>query len=551
LVYHATVQYRREATAPAQVKTIVSADAQSWQPEKVVARVGHSVTATAETYNRTLAYGSSSDTESFIGFGYAAGFISATKFNVPADGFTLSHVQSYYASGDLASSDITVQIYLGSDMATAALLTGESYTLATGKNHQGLETFTLATPQTFYPGESFFVVIAYPLGAPHPQGQYLLDESHTGTSLYSSDGVMWSDITSVTQYAKTAWYVNALEKTYVDNQWLTLDAEKAAGTIAIDGESAISFNVSAATMDNAARYAEIRITSNVPGDAGIVTVDLKMNQAPRFGQDDQTYYTDEQQPVAFTVPLADAEGDAVTLSIPDAPDGLTSVLTDAGVAITYKPGFLAAGAHTFNIHAKDAGNRESVKPVTVVVYNVNRAPAVVDQSAREYAANAVADEISIASIIADPDTDDHIIVTASASDETVADVLSSESVLRIRPKKAGSTTVTVTLTDPYGATASAVIPVTVSLVTAIETTPFGSVRIYPNPTAHTLYVTLENATTKAEAYTIRDVTGRVLQQGDIRKNETVKADVTALAPGLYILVLAGSDTQHTFKFIKQ
>ncbi len=467
-----------EATAPAQVKTIVSADAQSWQPEKVVVHGGRGVTTTAETYNRTLAYGSSSDTESFIGFGYAAGFISATKFNVPADGFTLSHVQSYYASGDLASSDITVQIYLGSDMATADLLTSENYTLATGKNHQGLETFTLATPQTFYPGESFFVVIAYPLGAPHPQGLYLLDESHTGTSLYSSDGVMWSDITSATQYAKTAWYVNALEKTYVDNQWLTLNAEKAAGTIAIDGESAISFNVSAATMDNAARYAEIRITSNVPGDAGIVTVDLKMNQAPRFGQDDQTYYTDEQQPVAFTVPLADAEGDAITLSIPDAPDGLTSALTDAGVAITYKPGFLAAGAHTFNIHAKDAGNRESIKPVTVVVYNVNRAPAVVDQSAREYAANAVADEISIASIIADPDTDDHMIVTASASDETVADVLSSESVLRIRPKKAGNTTVTVTLTDPYGATASAVIPVTVSLVTAIETTPFGSVRIY-------------------------------------------------------------------------
>ncbi len=342
-----------------------------------------------------------------------------------------------------------------------------------------------------------------------------------------------------------------MEKTYVDNQWLTLNAEKAAGTIAIDGESAISFNVSAATMDNAARYAEIRITSNVPGDAGIVTVDLKMNQAPRFGQDDQTYYTDEQQPVAFTVPLADAEGDAITLSIPDAPDGLTSALTDAGVAITYKPGFLAAGAHTFNIHAKDAGNRESIKPVTVVVYNVNRAPAVVDQSAREYAANAVADEISIASIIADPDTDDHMIVTASSSDETVADVLSSESVLRIRPKKAGNTTVTVTLTDPYGATASAVIPVTVSLVTAIETTPFGSVRIYPNPTAHTLYVTLENATTKADTYAIRDVTGRVLQQGNIQKNEAVKADVTALAPGLYILVLAGSDTQHTFKFIKQ
>ncbi len=64
-------------------------------------------------------------------------------------------------------------------------------------------------------------------------------------------------------------------------------------------------------------------------------------------------------------------------------------------------------------------------------------------------------------------------------------------------------------------------------------------------------MTLENATTKADTYAIRDVTGRVLQQGNIQKNEAVKADVTALAPGLYILVLAGSDTQHTFKFIKQ
>jgi subtilisin family serine protease len=551
LKYSVSMQYQRIGTtlAPVAEKSVKSGAIPSIELASAGLQTG--ITA-VEGYNRTLEYIAEDQADNMLGFGIGGAFVSGTKFTAPGDGFTLTHVQTYYASGDLESSLIKVSIYAGDDVETAALLASEEYELALGKNYKNTLMFDLKTPITFYPGETFFVVISYPLGTGHPQGTSNLTEAMPGKFLYYySDAGVWSDINSIPDYRKAAWFVKALEKDFVNGSWLTLPAV-AEGSVAAGDSLTVSVMANAANMGTSTdAYATIAIRSNDPAHATTsIKAQLHINQAPQFEEKVYEWYVTETETSVFEVPVTDLEGEAVTGTIPDAPTGMTWTTSATGITVTYTPDYISPRVINLTIQAKDAGNRNNTKPVTINVWNMNRAPVVVDHTDRHYDYAAPADDIAMSSIITDPDIDDVLNVSAISSDITVAEVMASSDKLRIKPKKAGESILTITATDNSGASVTTTLKVVVNLVTAIETTNFGSVKLYPNPTSGILNLSWEDAGVNVENAMILNVTGEVLQQPAVA-NRSLRADVSSLAPGFYLIKLQNKETSHVFKFIKQ
>ncbi|HEY9049355.1 MAG TPA: T9SS type A sorting domain-containing protein, partial [Ohtaekwangia sp.] len=551
LKYTLEVKYQRPGTSSATAAD--KAAKSSYVPALESIPVGLRAGTTFVTgYNRTLEYTDKDKADEVVGFGIGAAFVSATQFTAPADGFTLTHVQSYYASGDLASSDITVSIYTGDAIETATLLAREDYTLALGKNYKDLVVFDLKNPITLYPGETFFVVIRYPLGTGHPQGTVDLTDRYMGTFLYYIAEIdAWYDITEQPEYRTTGWFVKALEKEFVNGGWLTLQTA-ITGAIPAGDSLTIPLKAVAANMiEPSDAYADVVIKSNAPGNTtATVHANLHINQAPQFEEKVYEWYVTETETSVFQIPVTDLEGEAVTVTIPDAPTGMTWASTPTGIEVTYTPGYITPRVVAIAIQAKDAGNRTSTKPVTINVQNVNRAPVVVDHTDRHYDYAAAADEIATSSVVTDPDTDDILNVSAISSDVTVAEVMASSDNIRIKPKKAGESILTITATDNSGASVTTTVKIIVNLVTAIETTNFGSVKLYPNPTAGVLNMSWEDASVNVDQVTIMTVTGEVLLQPAV-KNRALRADVSSLAAGLYLIKIQNKETSHVFKFIKQ
>jgi subtilisin family serine protease len=547
LKYAMSVKYERTA--------IVAAVAQKVQtftkgPElhTMKAKINGTTILDVEGFNRTLEY-SDAPTDGNIGFGIGAGFVSGTKFVAPGNGFTLSDIQSHYASADLASTTITVSVYVGDDVQGAVLMTRKSFPLEVGKNFEGAVMLSLDSPIYFYPGEVFWIVVEHPFGTGHPQGYTMIPETMKGTFLYYVAEIdHWFDITDQPEFRKISWAVKALEKNFVDSNWLTIEGET-AGEVAAGSSATINVAAAASKVTDADTYAEITISSNA-ADASTskVLVNLHMNQAPQFGET-PGYWTDEMSPLVLIVPVEDMEGDNITFSIPDAPNGLTSKPVVGGLEISYTPDYTSAGLKEMNIHAKDAGNRESVHSLNIAVYNVNRAPVLVSNASLEYNYGSGIDEISTSDIIADPDTDDVLNVSVTRSDNEVAEVLASVDKIRIKPGKPGTTVMTVTVTDEHGQTLSTNIDITVHMITAVETLHFGAVKIYPNPVKESLHVDFEDQARVAREIMITDVAGNLLKQTSVGGNYS-PMDVSALAPGMYILRLSRDDHYHIFKFIK-
>jgi hypothetical protein len=77
---------------------------------------------------------------------------------------------------------------------------------------------------------------------------------------------------------------------------------------------------------------------------------------------------------------------------------------------------------------------------------------------------------------------------------------------------------------------------------------FQEVRIHPNPAESMITLDLSDNAGKVEG-TILDVTGRILQRQSFSGRLT--ADVSALRPGIYVLVITGQNYQEAYSFVKK
>ncbi|RAW01259.1 S8 family serine peptidase [Pseudochryseolinea flava] len=550
LKYTLSVAYQREGLS---ASSYLPKNVSGGNPSKLRAMASSPSTATGVLgvagYNRTLAYSDANEADSYLGFGAGAAFVGATKFTVPNDGFTLSDIQTYYASGNLDVSSIKAEVYIGNTFSSSSLLASKTFGINVAKETQTAQILQLDKPLHFFPGETFYVVLSYPFGTYSPQGTVVTEEPIRGTFLYYvADAGVWFDLTDDPSFKKAGWFVKALEKNFVDGNWLVLN-DAANGVIEAGASSNLTLTAKAVNMDGADAHAVITVASNAIGEPmKTIAANLHLNQAPQFVNGYDSYWVDENETLTFTVPVVDAEGDEISYAVNDAPEGMTWEKNSDGIAFAYTPDFLSAGVVNLSIVAKDAGQRSNTKLIALAVYNVNRTPVVVSTDDIEVAYGATLD-IATSSIITDADSDDILSVSAVAADQSVVEIFASMNKLRFKALTPGETNVTITVTDQNGATASVTVKVIIKMVTEIETPIFGGVKVYPVPTADRLNVSVSRIPSSGAEAKIVDLAGKLISITKVNQ-ELTTIDVSSLAPGLYLMKLEGADGAHTIKFIK-
>ncbi|WP_321297485.1 S8 family serine peptidase [Marinifilum fragile] len=163
-----------EAAAPAQtfaVKAPVSLNSEmNDNPASLPVK-----SAKSEEYNRVLEY-DNNDTEvdNWLGFGSSMSFTSATKFTAPLDGFSPSHIKTWFRRETVNTGVLHVEIRAGgTSIATASKVTEGKLDYSFGENDDIGEFYTVELDEVpyIYPGEDFYVVIHYPLGVSNHREQ--------------------------------------------------------------------------------------------------------------------------------------------------------------------------------------------------------------------------------------------------------------------------------------------------------------------------------------------------------------------------------------------
>jgi hypothetical protein len=78
------------------------------------------------------------------------------------------------------------------------------------------------------------------------------------------------------------------------------------------------------------------------------------------------------------------------------------------------------------------------------------------------------------------------------------------------------------------------------------------VYVYPNPTKDVLNITFENVVIPKLKYTLTDINGKLILNGNIKNKENQKKiNFSNLDSGIYILTFTSKEKNQTFKIIKK
>ena len=178
-------------------------------------------------------------------------------------------------------------------------------------------------------------------------------------------------------------------------------------------------------------------TGSLPAQTMTAGESVQVNVAPFFSDPDG-------DPLTYTATISNTAVATVSVS--------GSLLTVSAVA---------AGTATFAVTAADPGGLSASASANVTVVEPNRPPSALLPVAPQQTAD-VGDTIAVdvSPFFTDPDGDP-LTYTASSANTSVATVAVTGSVVSGAAIRAGSTTLTVTATDPEGLSASLSVPVTV------------------------------------------------------------------------------------------
>ena len=165
--------------------------------------------------------------------------------------------------------------------------------------------------------------------------------------------------------------------------------------------------------------------------------------------------------------FSDPDGDALTLTAISSNAGVASVaLSGTNLNITA----VAAGSATVTVTARDPAGLSSAASGNVTVMEPNRAPVpAVPVAPAQTAIVGDTLNVDVSPFFTDPDGD-ILTYTAESGNTSIATVTVEGSVVSAAAVGAGSTTLTVTATDPDGLTGSLSVPVTVEPNRPPETT---------------------------------------------------------------------------------
>ena len=438
-------------------------------------------------------------------------FYAATRYEAPAEGFNLTHLYFVGTVGDLENVDIEASVILGNDV------TATEKTIGHGKIHivkedpredgsyQGAaRMLEFDNPIYINPADTFYVVLKYPAGY---KGSAMMatkdgdmETNRYMAHLKSLGG--WVDIEALYDnaysYGAFGYFMTCIEKEKGE-PWIKLLNEKKDGEIAPGKAIPVQFEVNAKSAYFAKNNkATLVVKSNDPCNKLCnYHIYLDKNAAPVITAPEGETTVPEASKAIVPVTVADAEGEAFTVSLNDA-DGIASVEsyanengTQEGISesngtytveaggslklnVALVPDYGTAGKHTFTVNAKDESGNVSSAVVNYNVEHTNRAPKYVGPVDLALKGGETSAQYYFADFFEDADGD---VMTFSAqiADPSLAALYQSENGIIIAAKQvSGSTNINVVATDANGASTTGVIALTVDAATGISNVVAGA-----------------------------------------------------------------------------
>ena len=438
-------------------------------------------------------------------------FYAATRYEAPAEGFNLTHLYFVGTVGDLENVDIEASVILGNDV------TATEKTIGHGKIHIAKEEpredgsyqgaarmLEFDNPIYINPADTFYVVLKYPAGY---KGSAMMatkdgdmETNRYMAHLKSLGG--WVDIEALYDnaysYGAFGYFMTCIEKEKGE-PWIKLLNEKKEGEIAPGEALPVQFEVNAKSAYFAKNNkATLVVKSNDPYNKLYnYHIYLDKNAAPVITAPEGETTVPEASKAIVPVTVADAEGEAFTVSLNDA-DGIASVEsyanengTQEGISesngtytveaggslklnVALVPDYGTAGKHTFTVNAKDESGNVSSAVVNYNVEHTNRAPKYVGPADLALKGGETSAQYYFADFFEDADGD---VMTFSAqiADPSLAALYQSENGIIIAAKQvSGSTNINVVATDANGASTTGVIALTVDAATGISNVVAGA-----------------------------------------------------------------------------
>lgn len=438
-------------------------------------------------------------------------FYAATRYEAPAEGFNLTHLYFVGTVGDLENVDIEASVILGNDV------TATEKTIGHGKIHiakeepldngsyQGVpRVLKFDNPIYINPADTFYVVLKYPAGYKSSALMATKDgdmETNRYMAHLKSLGG-WVDIEALYDnaysYGAFGYFMTCIEKEKGE-PWIKLLNEKKDGEIAPGAAIPVQFEVNAKSAYFAKNNkATLVVKSNDPCNKLYnYHIYLDKNAAPVITAPEGETTVPEASKAMVPVTVADAEGEAFTVSLNDA-DGIASVEsyanengTQEGISesngtytveaggslklnVALAPDYGTAGKHTFTVNAKDESGNVSSAVVNYNVEHTNRAPKYVGPADLALKGGETSAQYYFADFFEDADGD---VMTFSAqiADPSLAALYQSENGIIIAAKQvSGSTNINVVATDANGASTTGVIALTVDAATGISNVVAGA-----------------------------------------------------------------------------
>ena len=511
-------------------------------------------TFSEESYNTVLEYDTLTDVARGLGFGFDLAFTTGTTFQAPEAGFNLTHVKAWYASEEMLNSTIQVEIRAGgTSISDAKILTKESfeYNLDTAIPKGQFVTFELSESQVFYPGETFYIVISYPLGVAFPQGTVEGVENVEGRFLYT-DGGAWNDLQA--SYAGWGWMVKALEKEAKGGAWVAIDGD-------LEGEVPAGESLTVNLIFDASKALDIdndgalTISTNDPKSReAAVALQLHKNQGPQFEVDPEVSLSvKENESLTHVVAAKDLEGDACSYALAEEYDFVQMSVQNDTITIVYAPDFECAGSSNFTLLGEDEHGNVTKLDIPVEVLNVNRAPELIETiQAREYYEDEEFDYINLFPLFTDPDNEalSYMVTT----DNPIVSIFTSEEEMAIRPLMEGNAVITVVASDSEGLSAETTFDVNVGTVTGIED-PEGATatKVYPVPTTGPLNIVLGSDIEGEVSISILNVTGLTQYQTTVNKmsgEQLEMLNISDMASGIYLVKITSAKGEIVKRVVK-
>ena len=438
-------------------------------------------------------------------------FYAATRYEAPAEGFNLTHLYFVGTVGDLENVDIEASVILGNDV------TATEKTIGHGKIHIAKEEpredgsyqgaarmLEFDNPIYINPADTFYVVLKYPAGY---KGSAMMatkdgdmETNRYMAHLKSLGG--WVDIEALYDnaysYGAFGYFMTCIEKEKGE-PWIKLLNEKKEGEIAPGEAIPVQFEVNAKSAYFAKNNkATLVVKSNDPMNKLYnYHIYLDKNAAPVITAPEGETTVPETSKAMVPVTVADAEGEAFTVSLNDA-DGIASVEsyanedgTQEGISesngtytveaggslklnVALAPDYGTAGKHTFTVNAKDESGNVSSAVVNYNVEHTNRAPKYVGPDDLALKGGETSAQYYFADFFEDADGD-AMTFSAQIADPSLAALYKSENGIIIAAKQvSGSTNINVVATDAKGASTTGVIVLTVDAATGISNVVAGA-----------------------------------------------------------------------------